>query len=104
MRELSAGTITLARMPVMKPVPSDPNAPLLPDIDVSVGRLAIERFVVEAAGHRQAPHSLGLNGSAEIADGRATIDADAAATIAHRAWRAATGWCSSWMPCRQRTG
>ena len=81
LRELSANTITLARLPVMKPVPSDPNAPLLPDIDVSVGRLAIDRFVVEppVTGKR---HIVSLNGSAEIADGRATIDANAAATIA----------------------
>jgi translocation and assembly module TamB len=81
LRELSADTITLARLPVLKETPTDPNAPLLPDIDVAVGKLAIRRFVVEpdVTGKR---HIVALNGSADIADGRARIKADAAAQIA----------------------
>jgi translocation and assembly module TamB len=81
LRELSADTITLARLPVLKETPADPDAPLLPDIDVAVGKLAIRRFVVEppVTGKR---HIVALNGSADIADGRARIDADAVARIA----------------------
>jgi translocation and assembly module TamB len=80
-RELSAATITLARLPEFKPTPTDRNAPLLPDIDLAVGKLAIQRFVVEppVTGKR---HIIALNGSADIADGRARINADAAAQVA----------------------
>ncbi|WP_156678315.1 translocation/assembly module TamB domain-containing protein [Sphingomonas profundi] len=75
-REASAATMTLLRLPELKPVPSDPNAPTLPDIDLAIGRLAIDRFVVEppVTGKR---HIVRLAGSADIADGRARINADA---------------------------
>ncbi|WCT73109.1 translocation/assembly module TamB domain-containing protein [Sphingomonas naphthae] len=77
-RELASPEIRVLRMPVLKPVPSDPNAPLLPDIDVMVGRLAIDRIVIEPAvtGRR---HVLRAYGSADIASGRAKLDLDARA-------------------------
>lgn len=77
-RSLASPQIRLLRTPEFKPVPSDPNAPLLPDLDVTVGRLAIDRFEVEApvTGQR---HIVRLVGTADIADGRARVDADARA-------------------------
>ncbi|MBU3078797.1 translocation/assembly module TamB domain-containing protein [Sphingomonas quercus] len=75
-RALWAGQMTLLRVPETKTVPTDPNAPLLPDIDIVVGRLAIDQFDIAPAvtGRR---HSLRMLGSADIADGRARITADA---------------------------
>jgi translocation and assembly module TamB len=77
-RELAAPEIVLRRLPEFKPTPTDPNAPLLPDINVSLQRLAIDRFVVEppVTGQR---HIVRVAGTAQIADGRAQISADAAA-------------------------
>jgi len=77
-RELASPEIRLLRLPAFKPTPSDPNAPLLPDIDVAVGRVAIDRIVIEppVTGKR---HIVRLTGSADIADGRARLTADARA-------------------------
>lgn len=77
-RELSAHEMRLARLPELRPVPSDPDAPLLPDIDIAIGKLAIDRLVIEppVTGKR---HAVRLAGSADIADGRARISADALA-------------------------
>ena len=47
-RSLSADLVTLARKPELKPTPSDPNAPLLPDLDIDVNRLTLKRFVIGA--------------------------------------------------------
>jgi len=77
-RELLSPEIRLLRSPVLKSVPSDPDAPLLPDIDLAIGRVAIERIVMEppVTGRR---HIARFAGSADIADGRARITADARA-------------------------
>ncbi|USI74411.1 translocation/assembly module TamB domain-containing protein [Sphingomonas morindae] len=81
LRSVEAGLITLRRLPQLKPTPSDPNAPTIPDIDLSLGRLAIDRFVIEPAvdGKR---HIVRLAGTAAIADRRAQIAADGAAIAA----------------------
>lgn len=81
LREVSSDLITLRRLPVLKPTPSDPNAPTIPDIDLALGKLHIGRFVVEPPvdGKR---HIVRLDGTAAIADKRAQIDADAAAIAA----------------------
>ncbi|KKC27254.1 translocation/assembly module TamB domain-containing protein [Sphingomonas sp. SRS2] len=75
-RELSSPLVRLLRLPVLKPVPSDPDAPLLPDIDIALGRLNIDRIVIAPAitGSR---HIARLVGSADIADGRARLDLQA---------------------------
>lgn len=75
-RALLSPEVRLLRLPELKPVPSDPNAPLLPDLDVAIGRLAIDRIVIEppVTGKR---HIARLAGSADIADGRARVNADA---------------------------
>ena len=78
LHEVTSGLVTLRRLPVLKPTPTDPNAPTIPDIDLALGRLRIDRFVVEPAvdGKR---HIVRIAGTAGIADRRAQIDADAAA-------------------------
>jgi len=77
-RSLGAPLVTLARLPELKEVPSDPNAPVLPDIDLAIGRLEVGRLVLEApvTGKRSVVR---LAGSADIADGRARMKLDGAA-------------------------
>jgi hypothetical protein len=64
----------LMRLPALNP--GDPNAPLLPDIDIDVGHLEVGRLRIDPAvtGRR---HILTLSGGDRIADGRAQITADA---------------------------
>jgi translocation and assembly module TamB len=78
-RSLRSGLVTLQRNPEFKPTPpSDETAPILPDLDIDVNRLAVERFVTElpVAGQR---HVARIVGEAHIADRRAqlVVDADA---------------------------
>jgi translocation and assembly module TamB len=77
-REFDAPLMILARNPALKVVPSDPNAPLLPDIDLSLRKLSIGRLIIQppVTGQR---HIVKLAGSAEIADGRAQLNVDAGA-------------------------
>ena len=79
-RELVVPSMILFRRPALKPVPSDPNAPTLPDIDLDVGRLLIDRLDLRApvTGQR---HLVGVTGKVGIADGRAQITADAKALV-----------------------
>ena len=72
--EASAGTVTLLRRPDLRP--SDPNEPLLPDLDIDIKRLKIDNFIIEPAvtGRR---HIVRLGGAASIADGRAIVSLDA---------------------------
>src|SRR5436853_1676836 len=69
----------LYRLPELKP--GDPNAPLLPDIDVDVGSIEVQRLFVEPAvtGYR---HMLSLSGSARIDKGRGQLALDANAIAA----------------------
>ena len=75
-REFDAPLMTLLRNPALKAVPSDPNAPILPDIDLSLRKLTIGRLIIDPAvtGRR---HIVRLAGSAEIADGRAQLNVNA---------------------------
>jgi translocation and assembly module TamB len=75
-REFDAPLMIVARNPLLKVVPSDPNAPLLPDIDLSLRKLRIGRLIIQppVTGQR---HVVRLAGSAEIADGRAQLNVDA---------------------------
>ncbi|MDO6415542.1 translocation/assembly module TamB domain-containing protein [Sphingomonas sp. BIUV-7] len=77
-REFTAPLMIVQRNPALKVVPSDPNAPLLPDIDLSLRRLRIDRLIIQppVTGQR---HIVKLAGSAEIADGRAQLNVDAGA-------------------------
>ncbi len=80
---VSAAEIRMLRNPALKPVPSDPNAPTIPDIDLTLGHLHVDRFVLEApvTGKRSI---VKIDGNAAIADGRAQllVDADAIAAPA----------------------
>ncbi len=78
-RSATAGLVTLERLPALKAVPSDPNAPILPDLDIDIGRLKVDRLVLGAAvaGQRRV---MRIDGKAEIADGRARVTANAAAS------------------------
>lgn len=77
--EISEVTIDQARL-LRRPVlgPSDPNEPLLPDIDIKLDRLAVRRLAIDTpvTGRR---HVARLTAAIDIADGRAKIVADAAA-------------------------
>ncbi|WP_267382148.1 MULTISPECIES: translocation/assembly module TamB domain-containing protein [unclassified Sphingomonas] len=77
-RSLDAALVTLARSPALKATPSDPNAPLLPDLDIDINRLRIARFVIGAPVTGQV-HVLSLDGGAHIADRRAQLTAAAVA-------------------------
>jgi len=75
-RSATAATMTMRKMPAFKVVP-DTGEPLLPDLDIDVGALRVDRFIFEPAvtGERQAAR---LNGKIAIADRRAQITANAA--------------------------
>lgn len=77
-RSAKAGLVTLDRLPTLKPVPSDPDAPILPDLDIDIGQLKVDRLVLgaEIAGERRV---MNLDGKAQIADRRARVTANAAA-------------------------
>lgn len=71
----TAQNLTLARLPDFKETPPS-DAPLLPDLDIDIGTLRVDRLVVgeAVAGQR---HDLRLAGKVAIADGRAQVQADA---------------------------
>ena len=75
-RGLDIPTARLLRLPELRA--GDPNAPLLPDIDIYVGRLRIERMQVDpgVTGYR---HLLTMSGSARVDDGRAQLSLDTSA-------------------------
>lgn len=75
-RSLTAERLTLQRLPQFRPTPPS-DQPLLPDLDIDVGRLRVDRFIVEApvTGERRVAS---LAGTAHIADGRAQVEFDAA--------------------------
>lgn len=72
-RSATAQRMILRRSPVFKPTPPS-NEPLLPDLDIDVGNLRIDRFIAEppVSGVRRI---MTIAGKAHIADGRAQIDA-----------------------------
>lgn len=78
-RSATAQRVTLRRVPEFKPTPPS-DAPLLPDIDIDIARLRVDRFIAEAAVSG-AVRTASISGKAHIADGRAQVDLDGA-TIA----------------------
>ena len=75
-RSASAATMTMRKMPAFKVVP-DTGEPLLPDLDIDIGALRVDRFIFDPAiaGERQVAR---LAGKIAIADRRAQITANAA--------------------------
>lgn len=76
-RSATAATLVMEKVPAFKPVP-DTDEPLLPDLDIDIGLVRVDRFVFEppVAGERQVGT---LTGKVAIADRRAQITANAAA-------------------------
>src|SRR3989344_1410395 len=74
-RSATALTMTLARIPAFKPVP-DTGEPLLPDLDIDVAKVQVDRFIFEpaVAGERQEAR---ITGKVAIADRRAQVTANA---------------------------
>jgi translocation and assembly module TamB len=74
-RSATARVMTLQRLPEFRPVP-DTDEPLLPDVDIDVAALRVDRFVFapEVTGERQEAR---IAGRIAIADRRAEVSADA---------------------------
>jgi translocation and assembly module TamB len=72
-RSATAQRMVLRRAPKFKPTPPS-NAPLLPDIDIDIGQLRIDRFIAEppVSGNRRI---VTIDGKAHISDGRAQVTA-----------------------------
>ena len=77
---VTAGEVRMLRNPSLKPVPSEPNAPTIPDIDLRLGHLHVDRFILEppVTGRR---NMLRIDGDAVIADRRAQLAVDADALV-----------------------
>jgi translocation and assembly module TamB len=69
-RSLTAQSLVWYRLPDLKP--GDPNAPYLPDLDIDIGKLRIDRIEIGAAVAGQ-PYTGSFSGTAKIADRRAQI-------------------------------
>ncbi|MFC3713281.1 translocation/assembly module TamB domain-containing protein [Sphingoaurantiacus capsulatus] len=74
---LTADTVRWLRMPQLNK--TDPTGPILPDIDIYIGKLLFERVIIEApvTGRRQLAR---LEGKIDIHDQRALVDANATST------------------------
>ncbi len=79
-RSLTTPLVTLQRRPFLNQTPTDPNAPLLPDLDIDVNRLQIARFVI-AKPVTGATHIVKIDGAVHIADKRAQLTTNAAALV-----------------------
>ncbi|MDE8653610.1 translocation/assembly module TamB domain-containing protein [Novosphingobium album (ex Liu et al. 2023)] len=79
-RSATAGRMILRRVPQFRPTPPS-DAPLLPDLDIDIGRLKVTRFIAEppVSGERRIAT---IDGKAHIADGRAQIEASGGAIAA----------------------
>ena len=77
-RALSTDLVTLQRRPQLIPQPSDPNAPLLPDLDIDINKLHIGRFVI-AKPVTGETHIVKIDGVVHVADRRAQLITNAAA-------------------------
>lgn len=78
---LTAETVRVLRSPEFNETTTE--GPILPDIDITVGRLAVDRIDLEppVAGRRQL---LALEARADIADRRAVVQADARSAAGDR--------------------
>ena len=73
---LESPLVVLARSPQFNQTPTDPNAPILPDLDIDVDRLKIAKFVLAKPVIGQ-KREIAIDGVTHIADGRAQLSADA---------------------------
>ena len=75
-RLLESPLVVLARSPQFNVTKSDPNAPILPDLDIDVDRLKIAKFVLAKPVIGQ-KREIAIDGVTHIADGRAQLSANA---------------------------
>lgn len=75
-RLLESPLVVLARSPRFNIVETDPNAPILPDLDIDVDRLKIAKFVLARPVIGQ-KREIAIDGVTHIADGRAQLSANA---------------------------
>ncbi|MBV9883042.1 MAG: translocation/assembly module TamB domain-containing protein [Sphingomonadaceae bacterium] len=80
-RTLDIPEALLLRRPAFRPS-TNPNGPLLPDIDMDIGHLHIGRLLIEPAVTGR-PHLLSLDSRIKIADRRAQIGLNARTVVAH---------------------
>jgi len=81
-RSLASPEVKLLRLPALKPS-GDPNAPLLPDLNIDVGRLDVARIDIAREVDGRARYLGRLAGNAHLADGRVQILLDGG-TVAAR--------------------
>ncbi|MDG2533076.1 translocation/assembly module TamB domain-containing protein [Sphingomonas sp. HITSZ_GF] len=74
-RSLTSPEVKLLRLPALKSS-GDPNAPLLPDLNIDVGRLDIARIDIAREVDGRARYLGRLAGRAHLADGRAELVLD----------------------------
>ncbi|WP_375195147.1 translocation/assembly module TamB domain-containing protein [Sphingobium sp.] len=75
-RLLESPLVVLARSPQFNVTKTDPDAPILPDLDIDVDRLKIARFLVAKPVIGQ-KREIAIDGVTHIADGRAILSANA---------------------------
>jgi len=74
-RSATSPEVKLLRMPALKPS-GDPNEPLLPDLNIDVGRLDVARIDIAKEVDGRARYLGRLAGKAHLADGRAQLVLD----------------------------
>lgn len=74
-REITARRGRLTRLPEL--LPGDPDAPLLPDFDIRVDRLAVENLVIAKGVATAQDERASLLAKVDIRQGRALVDATA---------------------------
>ncbi|BAV65372.1 translocation/assembly module TamB domain-containing protein [Sphingobium cloacae] len=75
-RLLESPLVVLARSPQFNVTESDPNAPILPDLDIDVDRMKLARFILAKPVIGQ-KREIAIDGVTHIADGRAQLSANA---------------------------
>jgi translocation and assembly module TamB len=69
-RSMEIERARLMRLPRLRP--GDPNAPLLPDIDIDVGRIQVNRLLIDPAVTGR-PHVMSIQSTVRIDKGRAQV-------------------------------
>lgn len=75
-RLLESPLVVLARSPQFNVTKTDPDAPILPDLDIDVDRLKIAKFVLARPVIGQ-KREIAIDAATHIADGRAQLSANA---------------------------
>ena len=68
--------LVLARSPQFNQTPTDPNAPILPDLDIDVDRMRLDRFLLAKPVIGQ-KREIAIDSVVHTADGRAQLSANA---------------------------